>query len=316
MAICPFSILMKVAVLYLSPMSLARKVVLFFFIGFFLTVNLSSGERNRPSVEEQILFSIEGRNYLLARKYLEAEVFFEKLVALWPDELLGYFGLMALYQIRNLENYDFRFDPYYKQWENRGRKLALKIVNAPDADAWDLLIAGGTLGVSGFYRAHNSKWFAALRDGSLGFHTMKKSFEKDERLVDGLLGVGLYDYWRSYFTRKLRFLPFFRDRRQEGREKIIRAIIESRFVSVLAEISLAFIDFQEKKYPQVLETTENLLKRYPQNTILRMLRGEAFFASKNYPEAGRVFEEILSMDSSLTRARLFLEKIKKLQKGD
>jgi tetratricopeptide (TPR) repeat protein len=213
---------------------------------------------------------------------------------------------MTFYQVRNLENFDFRFDPPYLLWEEKGRKIALKIARDPQAAPWDLLVAGGTLGVSGFYRAHNSKWFAALRDSSTTFHTMEKSYRKDPKLADALLGLGLYDYWRSHFTRKLRFLPFFPDRRKEGIEKLTKAKNESEFSSLLAELALAFIDFQEKRYQQVLETTGRLLKRYPQNTILRMLQGETLISMKKYQEGVKEFETILSIDPSITKSYLFI----------
>lgn len=288
-------------------MRLTRKVLIFFFLFVSVFVFTFSGAEQKLSVEEQKKLSLKGRDLLLARNYAEAEVFLQKIVNDWPEELLGTFGLMALYQVRNLENFDFRFDSQYKPWEEKGRRAALKITRNPNADPWDLLLAGGTLGISGFYRFHNEKWFAALRDASTAFHSLEKCYRKDPpKAIDALLGIGLYDYWRSHFTRKLRFLPFFPDRREEGIAKMIKAKSESEFSSVLGEISLAFIDFQEKRYPKVMETTGGLLKRYPQNTILRMLRGETLLAMKKYAETIKEFEAILSIDPSITKSYLFI----------
>lgn len=262
---------------------------------------------DRLPVKEQQRLSLKGRDLLLSRDYEGAEKFLRGLLAEWPDEPLGYFGIMAYYQVRNLDNFDFRFDPPYKEWDRKGKKLALKVVRDPEADPWDLLLAGGTLGVEGFYRAHNSHWFSGLRDGLNAVHAMRESFEREPKMTENLLGIGLYDYWRSHFTRKLRFLPFFPDRRKGAREKLARVIDTSEFGSVLAEISLAFIDFQEKRYEAVLEATEKLLKRYPRNTILRMLRGEAFLRIKKYPGAADEFKKILSIDPTLTKARRLLD---------
>lgn len=279
------------------------------FAFFFLVAHfpLPAGAGERPSVAKQIEMAVKGRDLLLERKYDEAESFLKGLVHDWPDELLGTFGLMALDQVRNLDNFDFRFDPHYKTWEEKGREMALKIARAPEeATAWDLLVAGGTLGISGFYRAHNTKWFAALRDASLGFHTFEKAYKKDPTLTDALLGVGLYNYWRTYFTRKLLFLPFFADRREEGKEKLTTAVKESRFSSVLAEISLAFIDFQEKKYEKVLAAVDRLLAKYPNNTILRTLKGESLLRLKRYREAVKEFEAVLSIDPKVTKSYLYM----------
>lgn len=278
-----------------------RRVIIFFIV-FFAAASADA----RPSVEEQYQWAIRGRDLLLARRYEEAEDFLKKLVTDWPQELLGYFGLMALTQVRNLENFDFRFDPSYKEWEETGRRMALRITRDREAGSWDLLIAGGTLGVSGFYRAHNSKWFPGLRDASTAFHTFEKCLKKDPRMVDALLGIGLYDYWRSHFTRRLRFLPFFPDRREEARARLARAMTEAHFASVLAEIALAFIDFQEKKYGSVLETTGRLLRKYPQNTIFRMLQGETLLSMKKYGAAVKEFETIRSVEPAITKPLLFM----------
>src|SRR3989338_2500734 len=151
----------------------------FVLLLFFLTA-LPASEAGWDSftVEDQFRLSVEGRDLLLARDYEGAEKMLAKLVRERPGELLGYFGFMALYQVRNLDNFDFRFDPDYLAWEGNGRRIALKIVQDPKSSPWDLLVAGGTLGVSGFHRAHHSRWFAALRDGSTGIHALEESLER------------------------------------------------------------------------------------------------------------------------------------------
>jgi len=288
-------------------MGLTRKVhlaVISFALFFLFSFSLTASEK--PSFEEQIGMASQARDLILHRKYDEAEGVLKNIVEQWPDDLLGYFGLMALDQIRNLENYDFRFDPDYKTWEERGRSLALETAKDPGAQAWDMLKAGAVLGISGFYRAHNGKWFAAMRDTSLGFHTVDKAYKKDKSLTEALLGVGLYDYWQSYFTRKLLFLPFFADRREQGKEELRLARDESRFASILAEIALLFIDFQEKKYDQVMASVDHLLEKYPENTILRFLKGEIFLKERRYEDVVAQFEKILQIDPSIHKAYLYI----------
>ena len=184
--------------------------------------------------------------------------------------------------------------------------MARSILKGADPSSWDLLVAGGMLGVSSFYWVHNSRWLTGLRDGLEAIHAMEKSYQKDPRRVDALLGIGLYDYWRSHFTRRLRFLPFFPDRRRQGRGELMRVMKEGSFASVLAEMALTFIDFEEKRYPTVIESTDRLLKRYPRSTILRMLQGQAFLALKKYPETVKAFESILSIDPAVTKSYLFI----------
>lgn len=257
---------------------LTRKLIirsLILFLSIWLFFSLSRPVYARISLSDQVKVAVHARELILSSHYEEAEVFLKKITQDWPEELVGYFGLMSLYQTRNLDHLNFRFDSDYKLWEKKGRKFAMAIAHDPHAEAWDLLLAGGTLGISGFHRARHSRWFAALRDSVLAFHAMEECLVKDPKRLDALLGIGLYHYWRSYWTRKLRFLPFFKDHRKQGKDELTCASQQSEFASVLAEISLAFIDFKEKHYQKVLDTTDLLLKRYPKNTILKTLRDKS-----------------------------------------
>lgn len=294
--------------LYPSTMTLTRRVIIFVFL---VSWGLPAGAAGRPSFADQRKRAAEGRELFLARDTRGAESLLNKIVQDWPEELLGVFGFMAFYQVRNLENLDFRFDPLYRPWEEKGRRTALQVINNPDAGPWDLLVAGGTIGISGFSHARHSRWFPALRDGLKAVQAMRRGLmrgglEKDPGTIDHLLGIGLYDYWRSVYTRRLRFLPFFPDRRETGRSELMQVVQSADFSRTLAEIALAFIDFQEKRYPPLLETTGRLLATYPNNTILRLLQGQALLALKRYPEAVVEFEKILGVDPAITKSYLFL----------
>lgn len=257
------------------------------------------------SVEAQQKMAVHGLELLLQRNYPEAQRFIRQILQQDPGGLLGYFGFMAYSQIRNFENYDFRFESDYEPWAGKGRDKALKIYHDPASGSWDLLLAGGTLGISGFEKGHHEKWFQAFRDGQAATQALRLAYRK-EPVADPLLGIGLYDYWRSYYTRLLRFLPFFPDRRREGREEILQAATQGEVVGPIAMVALAFLDYHEKRYEAALRTTHALLQRYPQNTIILMLEGQTFIEMKQYQPAIDDFEKILAIDPSLTKSHLFL----------
>jgi tetratricopeptide (TPR) repeat protein len=286
---------------------LTRKVII--LIVLFVFCSGGAFAESLP-VTEQVRLAEIGRDLLLARKYKEAELFLQKLVDEHPQELLGYFGFMSLYQTKNMENFDFRFDSQYEPWEEKGRPMALKTIKNPQATSWDLLMAGGMLGVSGFDRAHHSRWFSGLSDGSAALHALQAALKKEPQkgleTTDPLLGIALYDYWRSHFTRKLKFLPFFRDSRREAKQQLEETVKAAGFSSVLAQISLAFIYYQEKNNEAALKLADRLLERYPDNLTLRILRGQVFTAMKQYPAAIQEFQAVLTVDPMLTKSYLFI----------
>ncbi|MBI2082837.1 MAG: hypothetical protein HYT76_04630 [Deltaproteobacteria bacterium] len=280
-------------------MTLTRCVIAFFI--FFST----SVAANTP-VKEQIELTRNGTEILLKRNYPEARKFIYKLLEKEETRLLGYFGIMAYTQIRNLENYDYRFDSEYLVLAEGGRKKALDVYKDPKSSGWDLLVAGGILGVSGFYKAHHGKWLASLWDGQTALRAMKIAYQRDTTLTDALLGIGFYHYWMSHFTRRLKLLPFVADRRNLGKRQIRMAGELGQVVGPLAEISLGFIDYVEKDYPKALVVTKKMLSSYPDNIVVRMLQGQTYFKMRDYQRAREEFKRILAIDSSLTKGWLFL----------
>lgn len=283
------------------------------FVRFALSLVLvpssfSAALANDFSVPLQQEKARQGLELLLRRDYDPLETFLTQLTRDWPEELLGRFGMMVMYQVRNLENYDYRFDAAYERWSGPTRAQAILIAKSGAGSAWDDLMAGGVLGISGFYEAHNHRWFNALRDGIRGARTMERAFQKDPTLYDALLGIGLYEYWRSHLTRRLRFLPFFADHRPEGLEKIRMAGEKGSFVGPAAAISLLFIDAIEKREEIVLTGTHQYLERTPKNIVLRMLEGETLLRLKRIPEAAAEFDKILAIDPTISRAALLKKK--------
>ncbi len=269
---------------------------------FFLLVPSIAETSPRSAPEE----AIQGLELILKRDYPEAEKFIHRLLREQPNNLLGYFGIMAYAQVRNFENYDFRFESVYSPWAIPGREKALRVTREASSSAWDLTLAGGLLGLSGFQKAHQGKWWTALWDAQAAVKALRRAWDKDPTLKDPLLGLGLYNYWRSDYTRRLRFLPFFADRREEGKRQIQTALLQGGLTRPLAAIALAFIEFHDKKYEDVLKRAGEFLRRYPENTIARMLRGQTLLEMKRYEEARREFEEILQIDPTLTKSLLFI----------
>lgn len=256
--------------------------------------------------EEQITLTRHGTELLLKRNYPEAKKFIYRLLQKEETRFLGTLGIMAYTQIRNLENYDYRFDSEYLVLAEEGRKKALEVYRNPRSSGWEMLVAGGILGISGFYKAHHAKWLAALRDGQTSVRAMKIAYQRDPALADALLGVGFYHYWMSHFTRHFKALPFLADRRGLGKKQIRFSGDLGQVVGSVAEISLAFIDYVEKNYPKTLEVTQKMLATYPDNTIIRMLQGQGYLKGRNYPMARQEFQKILALDPSLTKNWLLL----------
>lgn len=289
------------------------KILTLLFCGafFVLSSNLwaeKTREEGAPLslIEIQKEKAVLARELLFHRKYDEAEELFQTFIKEWSDQLIGYFGMMILYQVQNLENFDERFDGPYSQWHDKGRKRAIKILYNPKSDPWELFLAGGTLAISGFYKAHAGKMIRGLRDGIMGIHAMEKALDRDPDWIDPYLGLGLYDYWRTVFTQKFRFIPFFPDRREEGMEKLKRTIKEGNFSKDLARGALAWSYLYEKKYKEAQPLCEELLEKYPENLIIQLLHGHVLSKSGQFSKALEKYRHVLATDPEITKVYFYV----------
>ena len=74
---------------------------------------------------EQKAAAVHIRELLFQRRYEEAKQGIEELLQKWPDDLIGYAGMLVFYQLRNVENFDMRFDEEVEKWIEPGRERAL-----------------------------------------------------------------------------------------------------------------------------------------------------------------------------------------------
>ncbi|MDO8643797.1 MAG: tetratricopeptide repeat protein [bacterium] len=285
-------------------MKFFQKICLLLLLFLFPGIVFSS---EKPfSVSEQKKEAVRGRELLLKRDYSGAEKLFQKWIQEYPDSLLGPFGMMTLYQSKNIENFDTRFNKQFAAWSDQGKKKALGIYHDPAAEEWDRLVAGGTLGLTAFQSLQKGNWWESLNDGIIALRLFSRIAWENPDSGDAVLGIGLYRYWRSVYTRQLWFLPFFSDQRTEGIEQVRQAAQTGELTGPLAKMALAYIHMEQKEPAQASPLIRQLRDRYPQNMILKMLQGTLLFREKKFPEAEKEFQNVLRLDPSISKARLFL----------
>jgi tetratricopeptide (TPR) repeat protein len=261
-----------------------------------------------PALNEAEKKGIIGRELIFHRRYDEALEYFKKLDAEDPDSPLGTFGQMAVWQSRMFENFDFRFDREFQEVSEPNKKIVERILDQKDSSAWDLFLAGASAGVRSFYLMRKDSAFKALGEAGIAKKALDRAHEKDPSFADVYLGLGMYDYWRSVFTNRLRFLPFFSDRRKEGLATTEKAFREARVVGPLAEASLGFCYYEERNPSKAIPLWESFLKKYPEYAIAKTMLGDLYGMSGNYPRAHQIFDELIQNNPDVAVARYFKAK--------
>jgi len=256
--------------------------------------------------------ALEGQELVLHRRYTEALAFFRQIQRDYPTSPLGYFGEMAIHEVRMLENEDFRYEKEFKQATKQGYKAVSKVMQRYHPSNYELFYAAGVVGLDSFFNARKGKWWKAYTKGGRSRQSFRRILKKDPDFADAKLGEGMYIYWRSVFTKEYSFLPFFSDRRAEGIAMVEEVIEKAQVANHVAKVNLGLIFFEEKRYADAQKIFEDFISKYPENVMFRMLLGKVFLANKKYAKAQKVFEKTLVVAPEINKLHYFIGLVPRL----
>lgn len=257
------------------------------------------------ATEEMLNQALAGQTLIFNRQYQAAEAHFDRLARQYPDSPLGSFGLMALYNSKMFENFDFSLDETFDQEQRRNKVIVDKIADSKTSSAWDNFLCGASSGLRGFYYIRKDEYFKALSESNQAKKCLERALQLDPAFVDVNLGLGLFNYWKSVFTSRFKFLPFFKDRRKEGIAQIQQAIAEGTVVNDLATAALVFVYHEQSNGRLGLPLAQKLLDKYPANIIMKNLKGNFLSLTGKQAEAIEVLNGVLKEDPSINVARYF-----------
>lgn len=242
--------------------------------------------------------AIDGVELLISRRYSEANSLFQQITDKYPTLAIGPFGLMLYAQAKMSENLDFSqndlFDYSYKLLMDRTN---LAISNETSL-AWNYFVRGCGHGIHGLFSFRKNDLWTMLQDGWNAVSDMKESRNLAPKFADPLLGLGIFDYWRTMMTGQRWYLSFLGDKKVEG----VRQMEESRdqgvFTPLIAQVALAYSYFEDGKLPEAYSSAEEISNAYPSNIIALQLLGQIQARRGLYDQAKNYYEQVLVIDPS------------------
>jgi len=256
--------------------------------------------------EEIVWLALEGQKRIFERSYDDAFSLFKNVEEQYPMSALGFFGQMAVLEVRMLEKEDFHLESEILEVARRGEAVVGKIMQLYNPSDTDLFFAGGLVGLEGFFKARKGQWWAAYTRGNISRQIFNSILKRNPDFIDATFGLGMYTYWRSVFTKEIKFLPFFADKRAEGIAVVERVAREGNLARDMAKVNLGVIYFEEKRYADAIRVFEDFTKRFPKNVILHQLLGRVCLADKKYGRAVEEFKKVLSLDALNSKAHYFI----------
>lgn len=256
--------------------------------------------------EELLWLALEGQRRIFARDYQGADSLFKNVEQEYPASALGYFGQMAVLEIRMLEREDFHLENEFMAVAKRGEDVVGRIMQRYHPTNLDLFFAAGVLGLEGFFKARKGQWWGAYTKGNESKQIFNRILKGNPDFVDAELGLGMYTYWRSVFTNEIKILPFFADKRAEGIATVEKVARDGNLARELAHVNLGIIYFEEKRYADAERVLEGYAKRFPKNIVVHNLLGRVYLSQKKYGPAISEFKKILAVDPGNRRAHYLI----------
>lgn len=201
--------------------------------------------------------------YIWYNRFSQAVDSAQALVEAEQDNPTGYFLLGVIYH--SISN-QYRSDRYKELIErNLDTAIALaqaKIKSAPDNADWRLAL-GSAYGYRALHRSLHGGGWGSFKDGSRASSQLEKALALDSTCCDAYFGLGAFHYWKSVKVKKLAWLPFVSDRRQQGIDEIIRSIGSGSLAPFNARKTLLAIYLNEKRYEAFFALADSLMQVLP-----------------------------------------------------
>jgi len=277
---------------------------------FVFAASSDGSQYNQKMIAE---LTLKGQELLLERNYPEALQLFTNMQESYPDSPAGFFGEMAVYEVQMLEFGNFRKSKEFWSAAKKGNKVIQKVLKQYEVSKWENMFVASLWGLEGFMKARKQYWFRAYLVGTESRQIFSRIRKTDPSFADADFGVGMYLYWRTVFAKEFIFAGFIPNRKKEGLAFIERVAKEGYLAKTLAEINLAIIYLEEKRYADAEKSAAALTKRYPKNVILRQLYGRTLLAQKKYDVSREQFNMAINEEPRLDKPHYFLAVIDILQ---
>jgi len=225
-------------------------------------------------------------------QFKQALGYSRRIIKLYPDHPAGYFFYAAILnsQMEYLQSNESEAE-FYKYCDIailKGEDLLEK----DPGNIWAKFFLAGAHGSKGTFESRFQRWITAFKHGWRAVVILNEIVEKDPEIVDALLGIATYDYWRSAKTKLLWWLPGVEDKREQSIATLFNLQTTGVYVKESAFFNLIDMLVNENRYPEALQVAEKILSQYPANLTLYWKKANILSAFKRPADAERSYTYI------------------------
>ncbi len=246
-----------------------------------------------PGTETRSALFLQGLEHSINEKYDAAISLFSECAQEDPADPAPHFFLATIWQSKMM---DFETqmwnDTFLVEIERTIHLCETWLSTQPDNPDIQFYYASA-LAYKSFHISRQGQYLTGLRLGFQAVERLNEIVSRDSCYYDAYLGIGSYLYWRSYLTRKLTWLPFFRDQRENGIE-LIKMSYEHGTISKWAALSnLAWIYIKEERFEEAITWAEAGLANFSNSRFFLWPLGDAQFYKEDFASALATYNQLL-----------------------
>ena len=236
----------------------------------------------------------QGIEFYFQENFSQAEQTFLNLIQADTLEPVGYYFLALTFQAQMLDlESDFKMDQFEAALES-SIQLAENRLKSNKSDKMAFLTLGNCYGSWAIQEARAGSWFRAFRLGLRAKDKWEKAIALDSGLYEAYAGLGSYLYWKSVFTKRFNWLPFVKDKRQQGIQMLRLASENSEISRDFALSSLMWVNLKEKSYKEALDLAFHFQNKYPQAKFPLWAEGFIYYEKFDWRNALQAFKKLFS----------------------
>lgn len=259
------------------------------FLVLYFCFNSVFGSQLPAKIDDYIKTGI---NAVHGLKFDEAEKTFNNLLADYPGNPYGYFGLAITVWGRlefEHEQSSHKLQRLFRQRTETAIKKGKKWIKEHKKDPHGYLCLGGLYGLRARLYVNKHSWIKSYFSGKKGIKYLKKAIKLDPKLYDAYIGSGMYEYYAGTLPAVIKILSkvfFISGDPEEGIKHLKLVKDKGRINRTIAKLLLIEIYTQTgSRYAKPLKALEwagELREEYPNHPMMDFVEIVAMYESRKY----------------------------------
>ncbi len=172
--------------------------------------------------------------------------------------------------------------------------LASQVIDtaSPGTAAWMAFYRGHVRSYRALWESRFGSSIRAIRLGYAARSEYERGLEYDSSCYDLCLGLGLYHYWKSAKGGILRRLRILKNEMDRGIAELRLAADSSAISREAARNSLIWVWLDRQQYDSAIVLCQEMSATFPDGKLFLWPLAEAYFRSKNYQQAAKVYQQL------------------------